>query len=112
MNRIQFWVLTASILVVGPLFLTDIFINSLVIENSRKAVAVEQLAQEGPTYNNRWQQLAARVYQVGQQDPALREVLVHQQINVTPKNSAPAPAPAPAATPAFPNPTSSRNNPQ
>jgi hypothetical protein len=111
MNRIQFWVLTASILVVGPLFLTDMYLNSLVIENSRKAVALEKFAQDGQAYSTRWQQLAARVYQLGQQDAALREVLAHQQINVTPKNQA-APAPVAPPAPATINPASSRNNPQ
>jgi len=96
MNRIQFWVLTYSIILIAPLFLTDIYLSSIVRENERKAILLQRIAQEGTVYSSRWQQLAARIYQGSQQDPALRDVLLHQHVNITPKPSANAAA-APAA---------------
>jgi len=96
MNRIQFWVLTYSIILIAPLFLTDIYLSNVVRENGRKAVLLQRIAQEGTVYASRWQQLATRVYQGSQQDPALRDVLLHQHVNITPKASANAAA-APSA---------------
>jgi hypothetical protein len=109
MNRLQFWVLTWSIIVVGPLFISEIFLSRLVREDERKVVLLQGLAQEGGTYSNRWQQLATRVYQMSQQDAALREILVRQHITITPRaaNNVAAPstqespsAQAPASVPA------------
>jgi len=98
MNRLQFWVLTWSIILVGPLFLTEIFMSRLVHEDRRKVVILQNVAQEGAIYSNRWQQLATRVYQLSQQDPALKDVMERQHITVTPR----APANSAASTPSEP----------
>jgi hypothetical protein len=102
MNRLQFWVLTYSVIFVAPFFLTDIFLGRYVREEENKVVLLERVAQEGNVYANRWQQLAVRIYQGSQQDPELRSVLVRQHVNITAK---PAPATAPAPEPPAPQPT-------
>jgi len=98
MNRLQFWVLTWSIILVGPLFLTEIYLSRVVHEDKRKVVILQGVAQEGTIYSNRWQQLATRVYQLSQQDPALKDVMERQHISVTPR----APATGAASMPPEP----------
>jgi hypothetical protein len=110
MNRLQFWVLTYSIIFVAPFFLTDIFLSRYVRQEENKVVLLERVAQEGNVYANRWQQLAVRIYQGSQQDPELRAILVRQHVNVTAKPSpASAPAPESAAPQSSKSGTSSRS---
>jgi len=101
MNRIQFWVLTYSIILIAPLFLTDIYLSRVLREDERKVIILQRVAQEGSVYSNRWQQLATRVYQASLQDPVFKDVIVHQHIVITPRTPAAAPStpePAPAPT--------------
>jgi hypothetical protein len=98
MTQIKFWTLSASCVVVGILALLEIPATLWLQASSHEFRGMNLLIQQGEQYNALWQKVAARAYQLGQQDPGLKAVLVHQQINVTPSHPA-AGAPAPSATP-------------
>ena len=84
MTRTQFWIATCSSVLVGLLFFAEIFLARQARDDDRKLGALERLVQEGNDYSARWEKLALRTYQLSQQDPVLKEVLVRQKINVTP----------------------------
>jgi len=82
MTGTQFWILTCSILLVGSLFFTEIFLGRLVHNDEHKLALLERVVEEGNGYSTHWEQLAVRTYQLSQQDPVLKEVLVRHQIKV------------------------------
>lgn len=101
MNRVQFWVLTVASLILLGLFTTDIVEGYNAQAAARRLSGMHILIGQGKTCYERWQQIAVRTYQLGQQDPALRDVLTRQQINVKPRvEQQPAQAAPPASGPA------------
>jgi len=100
MTQSQFWILTCIIVLVVPLFFTEIFLSRLLQNDERKVMILQRIAEEGNGYSTRWEQLAVRIYQMSQQDPALKEVLVRQHIAISPKPPANPPTPAASGSPA------------
>ncbi len=110
MNRIQFWILTGLSGVVLLLLVGHIFLVRQTNFEQNRLVAVQQAVNQGQAFQSNFKQLAVRIYQLSQQsqDPGLKELLVRQQIAISPGDStststnttetpgAPAPTPAPA----------------
>ena len=91
MTRTQYLILTLIVLVVGPLFLTDLVLSHLNRNGEGQIMVMQRIAEEGNGYTTRWQQLVVRVYQASQQDAALKDVLAREHINISPKSGAGAP---------------------
>jgi hypothetical protein len=104
MNRIQFWILNVTCLFVGILLLGEVPLMLQVRSANRELRGMGLLVRQGQESRDLWQKVAYRAYQLGVKDPALAEVLQHQQINITPspqpETAAPVvPSPKPASHP-------------
>jgi hypothetical protein len=99
MNRIQFLILTSlSGVIALCIFLQIIFVRMSQSQEQRLGLANAQL-QEGQAYYTHLQQIGGRIAQVAQQqqDQALKDLLVSQNLV--------SPAPAAGSAPAAPTPT-------
>lgn len=102
MSQIQHLILTIlSILVVVLLAAQVLLVHQATIEQTRLTLAQQNISL-GQGSKNMVNQLAARLYEESQKspDPALKELLIRQQIKYNPptdgagSSSAPTPAPA------------------
>ncbi|HEY0257287.1 MAG TPA: hypothetical protein VGC39_07585 [Candidatus Methylacidiphilales bacterium] len=99
MTRIQFWILSGTVGLVCLLFVVQTYLGYKVQTSSAELSRVEQLINQGRETEVRFRQIATRTYQLSQNDPTLRNVLVREQININ-VQPAPASAAAPAPQPA------------
>lgn len=101
MNRPQFWILIAgSTLLVLALLLQVICARSAQYAQGR-ALAASQFVNQGRAADTQLQQLAMRIYQVGNQnnDQALKDLLTRQRIIINnPTNATSAAAPEATST--------------
>jgi hypothetical protein len=95
MTKKKFWILNATVAIVVLLLGAEIYLSGQVRLNQQNIALTQRTIAEGPGYHARWEKLALRTYQLSQQDPALKEVLQRQQIQVTPKPGSNVPASAP-----------------
>jgi hypothetical protein len=106
MRALQFWILLLGSSFVSFLFITQIFLTRSLIQEQRVLAESRETVSQGAEYENVWHQLATRIYQAGNQDPALADILKKENIAVHPNastsaGSAPAP-PASTQTPVAP----------
>jgi hypothetical protein len=87
MNRLQFWVFTASAVVVAILAVADLVMAGQVQALNHEAALLERAVPDGERAAQLSRQIATRVYQLSAQDPGLRQLMVREQIIV--QNSPP-----------------------
>jgi hypothetical protein len=100
MSYPRFLILTILSSVIALCVLLQIIFVRMVQADELRLKQTELMLQEGQNCYGRLQQIASRVAQVAQQqqDPALRDLLTRQNIQIKPNAGAPAAAaPAPAA---------------
>jgi hypothetical protein len=85
MTKLQFWILSAAVLLLGVLSVTEVYCSRLVQSDERKFAEIQRIAQEGGAYQSKWRQLVVRTYQLGQQAPELKDVLNREHINISTK---------------------------
>lgn len=97
MNRTQFWVLNGASALAVILLLTHIFFLFSTANAQTKLAYAQQFVQAGENWDHQVRELAVSIYQLGQTDPALKDILVKEGITINPNsNGSSAPAPAPA----------------
>ncbi len=100
MNRTYFWILTyLSSLIAILLILQIVFVRMTTYDQAR-LVQRQQIVNEGQAYDLHVRQVAARIYQLSQQDQALKDLLNRQQITIAPPTDGSANAEPAAPTPA------------
>jgi hypothetical protein len=99
MNRLQFFVLTGLSSLVVLLLIGHILLGRQTGFEQNRLAAAQQAINRGQSLQGNLQRLAGRIYNDGKTDPALRDLLVREQIKVNPGPEAPAPAPAESPAP-------------
>ncbi len=98
MSRIQFWILNVTSFFVGATFLVQVYFvhleNSATADLQQTGLAI----QEGERMNELFKQVAIQTYRLSQNDPALKDLLLRQGINVS-RNESAANSPAAASAP-------------
>jgi hypothetical protein len=95
MTRLQFWILTASSLIVTLLFAAEAWESHELGHATGKLAGVRFIIHEGEAASARWRNMAARVSTLVPQDPALRDLMLRQRIDLPPAVPATAPTSAP-----------------
>jgi hypothetical protein len=106
MRALQFWILVLGSSFVSILFVREIFLSRDLTDDQRQLVADQETVSQGAAFENAWKQIAIRIYQVGNQDPALMELLKQENVGIH-ADAAPNAGSAPASAPSAP-PTSSQ----
>ena len=115
MKAFQFWILILISLFVSGTMIKQVFLTRQLNAVQRTLVDDQEIIGQGPSFEKAWQKLALALYQAGEQDPAVQELLRNDNVGIRPKtqpDDAPAPAPsiavpAKAPVPAGPSATPS-----
>jgi hypothetical protein len=102
MNRTHFSILTGLSSLIAILLVLQIIFVHLIKQDQIRLAQRQQIVTEGQAYDLHARQVATRIYQVSQQaqDQGLKDLMIRQQISVTPSpdattNAEPAAATAP-----------------
>ena|ERR1700734_325876 len=84
MRTLQFWILLLGSSFVSFLFIMQIFVTRSLIQEQRVLTESRDTVSQGAQYENAWHQLAMRIYQASDQDPAIATILKKEGIAVRP----------------------------
>ncbi len=101
MRTLQFWILVILSSLVSLLMIKEIFLTRAIKHQQIELTESQQTASTADGFENAWQKLAMRIFEVGRQDPALMQLLKSADVEV--RTTPPAAAAAPGATPPSPS---------
>lgn len=81
MVRVRFWILMLASLAACALYFEQIYLSQEINRQQAALMDRQRMITLGASYENSWRRLAARIFQLGQKDPALAEVLKREQID-------------------------------
>jgi len=97
MRTFQFWILIFASTVVCGLMLKQVFLMRELTQLERTMSESQDTIKNGSQFENAWKQLAMRLYQTGQHDPAILDLLKKENVEVHAAQPPAAGASAPAA---------------
>jgi len=97
MRALQYWILVFGSSFVSILLIREVFLSRDLTQAQSRLTESQEVVSQGTAFENAWKQLAVRIYEIGNHDPALMELLKKENVGIHTESS-PNGGSAPAST--------------